>query len=1087
MKKILLLTFLLCQFSIFAQLSWEGGITPTESQPATLLFDATGTPLEDYTGIIYAHTGATINNTSHWTNVIGDWGNNSVQPALTPVSGNIYSLEMTPSIKGFYSNPSGTITAIDIVLRSADGSSQSTDLNILIDSVVNELTLTSPLEELTIVDSGTQITISATTTVISDFSLKANGSEIDTASSTTNYGFDFIVKEDTDFILEANDGSQILSKSFSARLTPLNPVPTGLLDGINLDPNDNTKATLVLYAPGKSTVHIIGDFNNWQEDATYLMNQDTARDRFWLELTGLTPQSNHMFQYLVDSQLRIADPYSTVILDEFNDQYIESVTYPNLPSYPTGLTNHAVTLLRTGDSDYNWQVTNFQRPKKTDLVIYELLIRDFDALHSFDAVKARLDYLETLGVNAIEFMPLNEFDGNLSWGYNPSFHMALDKHYGTAEAFKQLIDECHKRGIAVLVDVVYNHASGQNPYYRMWNTENGGYNGQATEDNPFFNATPKHAYNVFNDFNHQSTATKQYVERTVKYWIEEYNVDGFRWDLTKGFTQNCSENDGGCTDNLQPDRIEILKEYADYQWETDSDFYIIFEHLGGISEEKQWADYRADEGKGIMLWNNLNHDYAALMDGNANISNLSYKVKGFDGPSAVSYMESHDEERLMVDASNVNEYLERLESFGAFFFTVPGPKMIWQFGELGYDVSIDFNGRTGEKPILWEYFEDPKRRAVYETWSKIIDLKINEPIFETETFTTNLMDAGKAVHLSYDGATANDIQYITIIGNFGTSTMSINPEFQTTGTWYNLLENNAPIQVDNVSTTIELAPGEYRIYGDKPYIDANDLDSDGVTNNNDLCANTPFGTTVDANGCEIFTLPVTNFSIQTGSETCSNSNNGTVTISADLNLNYGISITGNGMDIQDTFTTIYSAENLETGTYEACITIKNQSGYEQCFSISITEPEDISVASKIDKTKGTVSLNMGGSDSYYITLNGSTIQTFLSNIDLELQPGANTIEVNGEKDCQGEFKDTIYFHNRIQAYPNPVKDILDVYLGNSTSEKTIQLYSLLGKLVYEYIGYENNIKISTSNLTKGVYILTINDKIENNQLKIVKQ
>ena len=86
--------------------------------------------------------------------------------------------------------------------------------------------------------------------------------------------------------------------------------------------------------------------------------------------------------YLVDGALRIADPYSTTILDEFNDGSINGTTYPNLPVYPTGDTNHAVTLLRTGDVPYTWQTTNFQPPAKTDLVIYELLIRDFDFLHS---------------------------------------------------------------------------------------------------------------------------------------------------------------------------------------------------------------------------------------------------------------------------------------------------------------------------------------------------------------------------------------------------------------------------------------------------------------------------------------------------------------------------------------------------------------------------------------------------------------------------------------------------------------------------------------------------------------------------------
>ena len=355
------------------------------------------------------------------------------------------------------------------------------------------------------------------------------------------------------FLVKAKDGtgdkkSQDILVTVGTITPPTNvveaPVPAGMLDGINYNASDNTKVTLVLYAPEKDFVNVIGSFNNWQrDDLNYLLKKDSSKDRFWIELTGLTPQTNYTYQYLVDGIIRVADPYSTTILDENNDPYINATTYPNLPAYPVGKTSYAVTLLRTGDPDYNWQVTNFQRPAKTDLVIYELLIRDFDALHSFNAVKARLDYLQTLGVNAIELMPVSEFDGNESWGYNPSFHMALDKYYGTATAFKQLIDACHSRGIAVILDVVYNHATGQNPYYRLWNTSNGGTGGQASADSPFFNPVATHTYSVFNDFNHSKQATRDYVKRTTQYWINEYKIDGFRWDLTKGFTQNCTSTD----------------------------------------------------------------------------------------------------------------------------------------------------------------------------------------------------------------------------------------------------------------------------------------------------------------------------------------------------------------------------------------------------------------------------------------------------------------------------------------------------------------------------------------------------------------
>lgn len=618
------------------------------------------------------------------------------------------------------------------------------------------------------------------------------------------------------------------------------PVPLGMEDGINFHSGDNTRVTLVLYAPLKQFINLLGDFNNWQRDDTnYLLKKDSSKDRFWIELTGLTPQTNHMYQYLVDGNIRIADPYSTTILDEFNDSSINSTTYPNLPAYPSGLTNHAVTLLRIGDVPYTWQTPNFQPPAKTDLVIYELLIRDFDVLHSFDAVKARLDYLQNLGVNAIELMPVSEFDDNESWGYNPSFHMALDKYYGTPIAFKQFIDECHARGIAVILDVVYNHATGQHPYYRMWNTNNGGYGGQASTDSPFFNPVATHSYSVFNDFNHSKQATQDYVKRTTQYWINEYKIDGFRWDLTKGFTQNCTPSNETCTGNYQPDRVAILKEYADYQWDMDSDFYVIFEHLGGNAEETEWVNYRLSEGKGIVVWGNHNYNYNEATMGyhdiegssiKSDFSWISYLNRNWSVPANVSYMESHDEERLMYknlqfgnssggyDIQTLSTALDRMELAGAFYFTVPGPKMIWQFGELGYDVSIDDPCRVCNKPILWNYFNEPDRKALYDTWSELIALKKQLAIFKTNNFTLDVGNTNglKKVQLT-DDALNPDVKYVTILGNFGVATQSINPTFQQTGQWYDLLNNNATINVTSTTAVISLQPGEFKIYASGPF------------------------------------------------------------------------------------------------------------------------------------------------------------------------------------------------------------------------------------------------------------------------------
>ncbi len=768
----------------------------------------------------------------------GSWTSSNDIQKFTNNGNGTYSFTFTPT--ALYNRTN--IGSIGLLIKAKDGTGDKKSQDNTYQVGTFQLTVSAPTNTSTIINSGETFPITATTSLAADYNLKANGVSINTQTNQTSYNFSPIVTENTTYILEATNNDNLLSKTFSVIVKPTvteASVPVNMKDGININASDATKVTLVLYAPNKEFVHLIGDFNNWEVNNTYLLNKDSATNRFWIELSGLTPQQNHTFQYLIDGELRIADPYATIVLTESNDQYINTITYPDLPEYPTGKTNHTVTLLKTGEAAYNWQTTNFVKPEKTDLVIYELLIRDFDELHSFDAVKARLDYLETLGINAIEFMPIMEFDGNESWGYNPSFHMALDKYYGTKNAFKQLVDECHARGIAIIIDVAFNHASGQHPYYRMWNTDNGGYGGQASADNPFFNQTATHSYSVFNDFDHSKQDVRDYVNSVTQYWIEEYKIDGFRWDLTKGFTQNCTASDESCTNAYQQDRVDVLKAYADTQWNIDPGFYVIFEHLGTNTEETQWVNYRLDEGKGIMVWGNHNENYneATLgfhSGGKSDFSWVSYKNRGWSVPANISYMESHDEERLMYknlqfgnsndtyDVTNLATALDRIEMASAFYFTIPGPKMIWQFGELGYDISIDENGRTGNKPILWNYYDVNDRKEVYNTYSKLIQLKLKYDIFETSDFTLDVGNSNGLKSIQLTKTDASDIKHITIIGNFGVTTQNINPNFQETGTWYDLLNNNSEITVSNVNNTISLAPGEFKVYGNNAATLSND-------------------------------------------------------------------------------------------------------------------------------------------------------------------------------------------------------------------------------------------------------------------------
>ncbi|WP_335973604.1 alpha-amylase family glycosyl hydrolase [Gaetbulibacter jejuensis] len=862
MKKtlLLLLLFLLAFTSLHAQLSWQGGTNPEENDSATLLFDKTGTGLESYSGTIYAHTGVTLDDTDQWQNVIGTWGSNSTQPALTLVSGNIYELDLTPTIRDFYNNPTGSITSINVVFRSDDGSQQTVDLEISVGAF--QVTMINPAPSangVVIVDNGggTQI-LAQNSNGPANYELFANGVSIHTQNNTTFYnGYLFSGLTENQYCeLVVTQGAATTSRSFLILVnsTIEESIPSNLEDGINYNDSDPTTATLVIDAPNKDFVYVAGSFNNWEPTSAHAMKKDPSSSKFWVELTGLTSGQIETYQYWVGSLnpiagspklVKTADPYSTLVLSPFDDPWISATTYPNLPAYPEGQ-EREVTVLETGQTPYAWQVTNFQKPKKEDLIIYEVLVRDFDQDRNFQDLIDKVDYFKDLNVNAIQLMPVMEFEGNESWGYNTSFHMALDKFYGTEEKFKELVDVFHQNGIAVILDIALNHAFGRNPMVRMWMDDPDGDGwGEPSSENPYFNQVAKHSYSVGSDFNHQQTRTQYYVERVVKHWIEEFNIDGFRWDLTKGFTQNC-ENNEGCTNTYQQDRVDILKQYADYSWSLDDTHYVIFEHLGQDNEEQEWANYRLNEDKGIMMWGIMNHDYNELTMGYpADINRMGHVARGFNAPRVVGYAESHDEERLMYknlqfgnssggyDITNLNTALERMSALGAVTLTIPGPKMIWHFGELGMENSIFTcnNGTVNEpggtdgdckldtKPQpQWvnNWIGDTNRSQIYNDWARLNELKINEDVFEGN-YSIDSGDTTPRIYIWDDALPSTSLKNVVILANFDVTAQNIVPDFPYTGTWYDLMDDSGSttITVSSTTATINIPAGEFRIYGNQ--------------------------------------------------------------------------------------------------------------------------------------------------------------------------------------------------------------------------------------------------------------------------------
>ena len=336
-------------------------------------------------------------------------------------------------------------------------------------------------------------------------------------------------------------------------------------------------------------------------------------------------------------------------------------------------------------------------------------------------------------------------------------------------------------------------------YAKMW--WDGGANKTAA-NNQFFNVDAPHNWSVFHDFNHTYAQTVSYIDDVLEYWMEEYNVDGFRFDLTKGFVQNPGNYDAS---GYSAQRIGILKHYAQTIRAVDEDAYIIFEHFCDQSEENELYN-----SVGALCWNNNQrggYKESVLGFTGGSKSNFSDFKKG-----RINNIETHDEERIAYDAIKYaqswakpwDELTKRLQAVYAFHFLTPYPKMMWQFGELGYDVSIEENGRTGRKPVRWNYYNDANRKALYDAMSKYVSWRTDhEEYYGQENMTVHTWNVNDS-HMSGKTLVMDKVIVVANFTNAQASTTINNPN---PGEWTNLMTGEK-VQV-NGSHTFTLAGSDY--------------------------------------------------------------------------------------------------------------------------------------------------------------------------------------------------------------------------------------------------------------------------------------
>ncbi|MBQ9339189.1 MAG: hypothetical protein IJS13_02515 [Paludibacteraceae bacterium] len=759
MKKFILLLFSCAALSLFAQVTttpaiidkgYSGEVIITYDPTAGNGGMASATKCYAHTGLI---TSASADN-GDWKNVIGSW-RGATQPQLTKV-GTKWQLTI-PNIYTFYGVPETTdIIALAFVFHDGPGG---------------------------------------------------------TKEGKTTAGGDILL-----FLGEDNTGSDIWA-GFTPAAATQQSRPTGIEQGIYYDPNDPTAVTLCTYAASKTApaqhVFLIGDMNDWKLDNSYQLKRDG--NYFWIRVTGLTPGEPYRFQYAVvradGVKKQISDLYSEMVLHP-DDKYEPRSVNPDLLGYPLkGADGGYVTVIQTDKPKFQWsnETLNFQRPDKNNLLIYELWVYDHTPMRSLQGLMERLDYIQNLGVNAVELMPVNEFDGNVNWGYSPNHYFAVDRAYGSGDDLKTFVDECHKRGLAVILDMVFNHATGLNPMNKLYPY------GSDLAQNPWFNVSAPHPDNVYEDWNHDFEPAHKMFIRVLKYWIEEYHIDGYRMDLSHGLC--------GASYNA----VANLKDY--YQngvQAAANDAYFILEHWG----TSMGTDRPQLVNAGMLCWQNTCNAYQQtamgwLKDGD------SFSDANKDG--YVSYCNNHDEERPFFKAkqwgngdlqTNDSARVARVPLNMAFLCLLNGSHLFYHFDELGFDFSkyqfangkwgkdgvdaygktVAANAKTSEAKMTVKYRpeswmrEAGIRMQAYARTAEILQLRtrLMPQVFEGNP-TSVSVGSGKELRTIQWG---NDV---FVAGNFSVAaSQSVTlPD----GTWYDYLAGGV-----QAGASYTLQPGEVIVF-----------------------------------------------------------------------------------------------------------------------------------------------------------------------------------------------------------------------------------------------------------------------------------
>lgn len=713
---------------------------------------------------VYAHIGVITNLSESWSHVVTPWPEsdgsnadsaNTPKNKLTLTAPHTYTLAIG-DIRSYFgiTDPNEHVKRIALVFRNADGSIQGKTASggdIFVDVHPDGFAMSFTSDATSnVISSPTEVTFTVNTSLPANLSIDVNGVTIAGASDASTLAKAYKINAKGYYTATATAVYQGATHTQTINISwPTASSAATYPGGIPQQGavrNDDGSVTFCLAAPGKQSVILVPSWNGYTvSDDNVMSYQDYDGNRyFWTTVTGLANDQYYPYYYLVDGVTPVADPYARLVLDCYSDKWIDPAIWPDMPKYPYDRFDNIMLAVYRGDIDnYDWS-DGFAIPDHSQLIVYELLLRDFtgtvgeaDANGTVRQAIDKIPYLKSLGINAVELMPIMEFNGNNSWGYNTNFYFAPDKAYGSPDDYRDFIDECHKQGIAVILDIVFNQSDGLHPWYQMY----------PVGDNPFYNAVAPHDYSVLNDWNQGGNKlVEQQWADALRYWMTAYNVDGFRFDLVKGLGDNDSYSAG--TDAYNSSRIQRMKRLNAVIKSVKPDGIHINEDLAGDREEielgnsgmLQWANINISSGRFTSGWNDGESGMPSSLSGGAPVSAFLSTAQGArPWGSTVSYAESHDEQRIAFfnindgknNAIKTNPVISyrRLGSLAGQMLLTPGPKMIWQFGELGdcQNTKSGYSNNTDPKTVVWNLLDDANAKGLHDTYQALCRLRLANP------------------------------------------------------------------------------------------------------------------------------------------------------------------------------------------------------------------------------------------------------------------------------------------------------------------------------------------------------------------------